>query len=730
MKMRKRIAALLAVAMVAALMPMTAFAKSTNSLTHEVIHVAKGGKNVTQGQELKIALTDGVKKDNVFRVELVGAEWDQNVATTVSTTAGIRLEKAGAERAANVPTEFTVSQVSDNTLEFVRTGGTLFGTNNEVLTIPIKAVNIVGDKDGKASVKVDGWNAPVSDTETVFATTSTAKASVTVGDATTFYNVKSKIAKIKIEESAVGSFANATGKTFEVDLYNTDYEFKDLVTTQDAAKYSMGFYGASQNAITLEYGKLRNGDDDLQKVVFTVESAIPTTTNNRGVYEFELYVDSIDRRPISEELEATISGDLVEKQTAVVANIVKHGVEIKPAEDYEFYAGRVEKVKFTLSETVLDSIASGRYTDFTFPAGVSFDNSTIKCIDKNTGLSVPVISTPKENRNGEKVYEQFTVENFNVDTSKADEYEFEAELHIASSFEGDITLATDGRAFENIEAKIATVKPALEVTIEPMTVTEGLKSQIGGKIVIKELIPGALNRGQDIVLQLEDDKFDSIKFNGAKFTVVEGDALLMGDTETTKSVLEKGIKRASKKASTIEVTDIDLRLDRTVPEGSYNLSVGGGAISELVMKDIQEFDAIIGKDFLFVGKKYTRPVTVFTIGSNTFTVNGEPRVMDASSYLKEGRTMVPVRYLAYALGIPEEAIKYNAGVVTIIDDSKVIQVTRGSNELVVNGMVIPMETSAENSKEDGRAYVPFKDIGAVFGVTGHWDPVAQTATFK
>ena len=728
MKMRKRIAALLAVAMVAALMPMTAFAKSANVLTHEALQVVRNGDNLSQGQELKISLTDGVKNDDVFRVELVGAEWDASVFN-VSTGSGIRLEEGPNQRAANVATEFDVTKVSDNTLQFERVGQTILGTEGQVLIIPVKAKKIVGGKDGKAVVKVDGWNSPISNSELEFATTSMAKASVTIGDATTFYNEKSKIAKIKIEENAVGAFANATDSTFAVELYNTDYEFKDLLATQNGAKYSMGFNGSAQDAITLDYAKLRDGTtNDLQKVIFTVDKAkLATANNNRGVYEFELVVDSVDRRPISEELEATIGGDLVETKTAVVAKIVKHGVEIKPAEDYEFYAGRVEKVKFTLSEIVKDTISSQRYTDFNLPTGVSFNPTTIKATNKNTGGSVTVIPTPKENKNGEKVYESFTVEDFNTDSTIADEYLFEADLLISSAFKGDVVIATDGRAFENIEAKIATIKPAIEVTIESTIVKEGLKSQVGGKVTIKELIPGALNRGQDIVLSFDGDK--GIEFNKATATVVDGDILLMGGS-TTNALHSIGVKRASKKASTIEITDIDLRLDRTVPEGAYDLKVGGGAISELVMKGHQALDHIEAKDFLFVGARYTRPETVFTIGSNAFTVNGEPKVMDATPYLKEGRTMVPIRYLAIGLGIPEEAIKYDAGVITIFNEGTVIQLTRDSNQLVVNGMSVPMETSVENSKVDGRAYVPFKDIGQVFGVIGDWDPVAQTATFK
>lgn len=52
---------------------------------------------------------------------------------------------------------------------------------------------------------------------------------------------------------------------------------------------------------------------------------------------------------------------------------------------------------------------------------------------------------------------------------------------------------------------------------------------------------------------------------------------------------------------------------------------------------------------------------VFTIGSQTYTVNGQAQTMDVPPFIDEtGRTYIPVRYLAEALGVPASGIEWNA----------------------------------------------------------------------
>jgi len=56
-------------------------------------------------------------------------------------------------------------------------------------------------------------------------------------------------------------------------------------------------------------------------------------------------------------------------------------------------------------------------------------------------------------------------------------------------------------------------------------------------------------------------------------------------------------------------------------------------------------------------------VVVFTIGSTTYTVNGESAVADVAPEITSDRTMLPARYAAEALGA---VVGWDAGTQTVI----------------------------------------------------------------
>lgn len=81
----------------------------------------------------------------------------------------------------------------------------------------------------------------------------------------------------------------------------------------------------------------------------------------------------------------------------------------------------------------------------------------------------------------------------------------------------------------------------------------------------------------------------------------------------------------------------------------------------------------------------------FTIGSTSYVANGETKQMDAAPYIESDRTMMPVRYVSDALGIEGRRILFNQGVVTILIPDKIIQFKIGSNVMLINGSQIPMD---------------------------------------
>ena len=89
---------------------------------------------------------------------------------------------------------------------------------------------------------------------------------------------------------------------------------------------------------------------------------------------------------------------------------------------------------------------------------------------------------------------------------------------------------------------------------------------------------------------------------------------------------------------------------------------------------------------------------------------------------------LPVRYVAYALGVAAENILWDGKTATLIKGDKVVQVTAGSKVMVVNGASINLDAAPE--LKDGRTMPPFRWIAWAFGAAVDWDAETQTVTMN
>ncbi|HHX60523.1 MAG TPA: copper amine oxidase N-terminal domain-containing protein [Epulopiscium sp.] len=338
--------------------------------------------------------------------------------------------------------------------------------------------------------------------------------------------------------------------------------------------------------------------------------------------------------------------------------------------------------------------------------------------------------------------QSFTVDFFEVIQDKAGKYTFTTTLLVPASVTGDIKVAVAGSGVTEEEIVILKAEAPVTVDTAGMDVKVGLKEiETTGKITIKETAKERIAQGKDIVLDIADQDY-GLKIKSFKATVVAGDLVLADRKVTDVGGLE--VKRVSTEPSTIEITDIVMSTDRTVPEGKYDFLIGGSAISsitgrrEFAKNDHFEIDpVVVVKDFINITTKNTEDISgnantaevKFTIGTGKYLVNGEEKTMDAPAYNKNGNTMVPVRYVAKALGVTEDKITWNGATqtATIIAD-KVVQVKIGSKDMNINGVSVPMDVSAELT--DTRTYVPMGAIARALGVTVEWDNTNKTATFN
>lgn len=104
-------------------------------------------------------------------------------------------------------------------------------------------------------------------------------------------------------------------------------------------------------------------------------------------------------------------------------------------------------------------------------------------------------------------------------------------------------------------------------------------------------------------------------------------------------------------------------------------------------------------------------------------VNGKEPVMDVRPFIKEGRTLVPVRAITEALNAD---ITWDAETrtVTIVRDDVTVVLTLGSNIALVNGEEVVLDVTA-NSIE-GRTMVPARFVSTALQAIVEWEPTTST----
>ena len=111
------------------------------------------------------------------------------------------------------------------------------------------------------------------------------------------------------------------------------------------------------------------------------------------------------------------------------------------------------------------------------------------------------------------------------------------------------------------------------------------------------------------------------------------------------------------------------------------------------------------------------------IGSKTVYINDDEKTIEAPPYIKNGRTMVPIRIISEALGAE---VEWNASIkeITIKKDIKVIRMQIGSNDVYIKeeGQLGEDKYILDAPPEivNGRTFVPIRFIAEAFGAEVNW----------
>lgn len=570
------------------------------------------------------------------------------------------------------------------------------------ILIPFEDVYVEGD-DGDIVLTIEKITGQFVDGEVVIGYISGGDVTVSVVDDETFDDTG--VVTIRVKESLAGALGDAT----------------------DALKFELpdGFVWDMASSGTIPVTRIWG--DNIGSLSYTADDEeieiAGVDTNTASCFEFDLYIEVEDYGAVEEgDIIAKVRGDAgATPNEIVVGKYGDYGVKVTAADAEEVFAGQTDQeiADIDIEETLDGSLIPNRSVFIKLPNYAAWvteyvpDDSSVLGSFSQVGDNVQLIRA-MVNDSGDVTLE-------------------DAEIMVeANAPEGDLEVTVYGSAIgEEVTLVVAKVLAPVKVTTDPKDVRIGVKKQETGDVVITETTGGALI--EDGILRLALPQGAEFSAVPDSVEVVEGD-LQIGNVTERDRFLDIEIERDSDEASSIKISGIKLDVDRTLAEGPIGFKVMGDAVVDADTVDEwsnSTYAAVaVMANCVTPAPGETMKKATFVLGSTTYTVDGVENTMDVAPYAKEGRTYLPLRYVAMALGVDESNILYDGAsqTVTLLKGDKVVQVTIGSKTMVVNGATIAMDVAPE--AVDGRTMLPFRWIAWAFGATVNWDAATQTVTME
>lgn len=585
----------------------------------------------------------------------------------------------------------------------------IFSGADQSVILDLGTLDIESDVSGDIDVAVRVWgtagNAIVFDEtfNTTVAKVASGDVTVSAASAKTLTVGSNKTgAKITIKELGPGALGISDGGDIFLTVKASGVKWDTTNMTDPSV---MG--------LTLDPIDPANDYSNSDKTLHLVVTEASTTMKGK----IEITPVLVVQPGASGDVVIQVKGDDIDSTDVTVGTVGASTVDVTVDKDNKdkVYIGRIadfDDVKVTLDPTTM--FKQDDYFTVTLPAGLKFqDPEELDSATPITVSSPDTVSFVGLYNNDRSAWFSFT-------DNESSDIELTHFMVLAdyNAKPGDLEITFGGVVAGTY--KIGTVAEQFEITCEPVTVEVNSAGAAGNKIVITETAAGAILEGAtlDIALPM------GLTFASTPdVDVVDGD-LELGTVEVVDDdTLHIQITQKSNLASTIEITEI-----------SYNVD-GRAAIGDAVAKVGKELNENSNNPLAKVKvAKVVTPATilesVFVIGSSTYTVDGVEKTMDVVPYIKGDRTYLPIRYVAYALGIDDSNILWDGTnqTVTLMKGDKVVQLQIGSKDLMINGATITMDVAPEITND--RTMLPIRFVAQAFGATVSWDAATQTVTIE
>jgi hypothetical protein len=270
------------------------------------------------------------------------------------------------------------------------------------------------------------------------------------------------------------------------------------------------------------------------------------------------------------------------------------------------------------------------------------------------------------------------------------------------------------------------------------TVTNSTDTSTNGMVDL--VVSGADTSNNDFTFDLRveektagalKESAESIKLTlpaGYEWDIVDpGVELLWGDGVTAVDfafdgeVLTIDVARESTEASAWDFTGFTFHVsdDSLVTAGAINAKIAGDTDTDITTAKVGT--SVLGE---------TKNITVFTVGSMNYTVNGVQHTMDVAPYINANdRAMLPVRFAANATGIADSNIFWNAAdrSVVLIRSARTVRMVIGSTTMWINSVESVMDTIPV-IVDPGRTMLPIRYVAQALDCDIVWDAAARTIT--
>ncbi len=678
----------------------------------------------------------------------------------------------------------------DNTSDQLTLGKPVYN-----IALPAKATD-----EGDVKISVDSNNTSISDSSSItIAKTTTSGGSTTASVAES--EVKSKsddviiVPDITVKEDTTNTFPG-----LEYDLLNDKVIVESgTIRFKVNGKYTWKKYPTLKNGTGYDHKFTLSPSKTTDTYVeFELTGDLFDSEKLSSVILTGGEVEVKDSDKDFGDVTITVSGSSagITTESIVVAHREDYGFSLTALESAPtIFAGRTPvevngkytdldeddflTAKFRFSETANNTWLDSRKLEFTVPDGVKIIGAKIDKAKYVTGGVSEIESNSVIANTGSSL--RISALKGAVDEDEISYIDLALYVTAQAGFTGDVTVTAAGAGLDADKLTPLTVATVVApVTIE----TSATKTNLGyqatptADITITEAAAGAFMDDEYVVIKMDTvygDQELGFASDDAELTV-DGD-LEVKDFKVTSGNMKFKIDGESYAGpSTITIKNVQVGTTRSIPYGSYDLLVGGDALvnnyketvnqkstipaesGALKPNDFNDYDdfGLFDTDEGYKFKGYLQVVTEtgtldgkveVTIGETTMKLDGEDVEMDVAPYIQtsSNSTMVPVRFVALAIGVDSEAVTdadnsskilwdANTKTCTIIyaagNGMKIIKFQAGSDQMVIDGTSVTLENGVVAEITDGRMFVPFRALGQALGVTVSWDAETRTAIYN